>query len=69
MLETVLLAIGLSLAAAVVFGFAGGFIVMVTWGSVAPVFGLPTLSFWEAYSLAVLVTVLGGALRGPANTK
>ena len=44
---------------AVLFAFIGAFFVELCWNYVIPyVFGLPTISYWQAFSLMVLFKLL-----------
>ena len=45
--------------------FALGFVVMALWNwLMPPIFGLHTITYWQAYGLLILSKILFGGLRG-----
>lgn len=41
------------LAAALVLGFVGTFVLQLIWNHFAPMFNLPVLGYWETYALKI----------------
>jgi uncharacterized membrane protein required for colicin V production len=55
----------LALALVLALGAATGFVFALCWNAVAaPVFGLPTLEWWQAWLGLVVLGLLGRALKG-----
>ena len=42
-----------TLAAALILGFVGTFILQLIWNHFAPMFNLPILGYWETYALKI----------------
>jgi hypothetical protein len=60
----ILKGIGIGILAVALF-FALGYVVMALWNwLMPPIFGLHTITYWQAYGLLILSKILFGGLRG-----
>lgn len=60
----ILKGIGIGILAIAIF-FVLGFVVMALWNWLMPsIFGLHTITYWQAYGLLILSKILFGGLRG-----
>jgi hypothetical protein len=60
----ILKGIGIGILAIVLF-FVLGFVVMTLWNwLMPPIFGLHTITYWQAYGLLILSKILFGGMRG-----
>ncbi len=61
--------IGIGILAIAIF-FALGFVVMALWNWLMPgIFGLHTITYWQAYGLLILSKILFGGFRGGGQGK
>lgn len=62
--------IGLIIVLVPLFVFAFGFVVMMLWNYTMPaIFGLTTITFWQAISLTILAKILFGGFGGGKGYK
>lgn len=63
----ILKGIGIGVLVIVLF-FALGYVVMTLWNwLMPPIFGLHSITYWQAYGLLILSKILFGGLRGGGN--
>lgn len=57
------------IALSVLWWAVGGFILMLAWNLLAPLFGLPVMTYLQGVAAAVIIYFVGGAFRSITTSK